>query len=216
MIRTALDSPNLLCIEVNTLLQILLSDPSGKSATINDCCRARASSASLSPMALACTINPLDISLCAFFIRSFNAAMRSRILCFTDALIVAASTSLLNTLMLLPFWLPDNNDHWSRSANCSRVTSCACNSLPYRNAASAASDVNARMRRTPLATAVSSTRANARASEVLVKCVPPQNSMLYALQALFSGSDTKSDTGCPMLITRTGSGYTSPNTARNE
>lgn len=66
-----------------------------------------------------------------------------------------------------------------------------------------------------LAMPSSDSNANARASPVSPRCVPPQNSIEYCL---FDGSSRfarSSSTGLPMETTLTGSGYCSPNTARS-
>mmetsp|Transcript_668 Transcript_668/g.1522 ORF Transcript_668/g.1522 Transcript_668/m.1522 type:complete len:316 (+) Transcript_668:171-1118(+) len=81
----------------------------------------------------------------------------------------------------------------------SRVVVLPSNSIPSSMAFLAASLVSAVILLTPLATAVSSVRTKASASAVFDTCVPPQNS---------------TEVSSPMVTTRTGSGYTSPNTAR--
>mmetsp|Transcript_38091 Transcript_38091/g.88640 ORF Transcript_38091/g.88640 Transcript_38091/m.88640 type:complete len:314 (-) Transcript_38091:2298-3239(-) len=81
------------------------------------------------------------------------------------------------------------------SASPTRVSRAVPSSMALR----AEAPVTAVIRRTPLATAVSSRRTNASASAVLARWVPPQNS---------------TEASSPTVTTRTGSGYTSPKTAR--
>mmetsp|Transcript_33921 Transcript_33921/g.82250 ORF Transcript_33921/g.82250 Transcript_33921/m.82250 type:complete len:209 (-) Transcript_33921:2306-2932(-) len=125
----------------------------------------------------------------AFFwipsIRALNSAL-------TTAEMNAASTSFRTAPACL-----------SRSGVSTPSASTSATSASYLSpsflACTAASLVTAEIRRIPLATAVSSTKTKASASAVFETCVPPQNSI---------------EVSSPTETTRTGSGYTSPNTAR--
>mmetsp|Transcript_30018 Transcript_30018/g.63664 ORF Transcript_30018/g.63664 Transcript_30018/m.63664 type:complete len:226 (-) Transcript_30018:2158-2835(-) len=70
---------------------------------------------------------------------------------------------------------------------------------------------------TPLAIPSSLSSTNPPASDVFFRWVPPQNSTLYAFHCASWGFPRICVTGAGLTATtRTGSGYTSPNTARSE
>ena len=87
-------------------------------------------------------------------------------------------------------------------------------SLAFWKACLAWPFVAAVMRRIPFAVPTSSMMAKSSASAVLFKCVPPQNSIDRFAHASLDGLDNKSSMAGPTETTLTGSGYTSPNTAR--
>mmetsp|Transcript_44317 Transcript_44317/g.108313 ORF Transcript_44317/g.108313 Transcript_44317/m.108313 type:complete len:264 (-) Transcript_44317:366-1157(-) len=120
--------------------------------------------------------------------------------------ISAASTSLRSSVST-----PSSSAAGSFSVATKRVSSFSASLIVLR----AASPVKAVILRTPLATASSCTSVNALASSVLPTCVPPHSSRLAPAHASLSGALTISATLLPMLSTRTGSGYFSPNTARS-
>mmetsp|Transcript_27215 Transcript_27215/g.43670 ORF Transcript_27215/g.43670 Transcript_27215/m.43670 type:complete len:236 (+) Transcript_27215:282-989(+) len=99
------------------------------------------------------------------------------------------------------------------AASCA-VASDVLKSSPVSLAFVAASPVMPTTRRTPFATAVSSTSANSDNTSVFETWVPPQNSIEYSFHFSLLGSANSSSTVGPIETTRTGSGYLSPKTAR--
>mmetsp|Transcript_14775 Transcript_14775/g.33778 ORF Transcript_14775/g.33778 Transcript_14775/m.33778 type:complete len:252 (-) Transcript_14775:68-823(-) len=85
---------------------------------------------------------------------------------------------------------------------------------PAATASAASWPVTPTTRRTPLATALSSTRAKPPRLSVLGTCEPPQSSIENPSHRASSGAARSSGTVGPMDTTRTGSGYRSPKTAR--
>mmetsp|Transcript_22644 Transcript_22644/g.31588 ORF Transcript_22644/g.31588 Transcript_22644/m.31588 type:complete len:248 (-) Transcript_22644:2037-2780(-) len=91
--------------------------------------------------------------------------------------------------------------------------SWTASSSAARTASRALDLVSPVIRRTPLAMPSSCSSTKHCASPVEERCVPPQNSVLCAAHLEFLGSASRSSTREPTETTRTGSGYTSPNTA---
>mmetsp|Transcript_8414 Transcript_8414/g.37928 ORF Transcript_8414/g.37928 Transcript_8414/m.37928 type:complete len:241 (-) Transcript_8414:1905-2627(-) len=106
---------------------------------------------------------------------------------------------------------------FSRSApsSASHALTCALIVRAVSSAAAAAPLVAPTIRRTPFAMPSSERRTKSVASEVFARCVPPQNSMEYPFQSSASGVASRSSMDGPTETTRTGSGYTSPKTARS-
>mmetsp|Transcript_11854 Transcript_11854/g.50769 ORF Transcript_11854/g.50769 Transcript_11854/m.50769 type:complete len:244 (+) Transcript_11854:624-1355(+) len=134
------------------------------------------------------------------------ALSASRVSARCTAGIGAVSTSSLSTAISAASSAPASDSHFATRD----ATACASASE-----AAAAPRVAPTTRRIPFAVPSSDITTKRSAAFVLARCVPPQNSMENAFQSSLEGFASKSSILGPTETTRTGSGYTSPNTALN-
>mmetsp|Transcript_6462 Transcript_6462/g.10659 ORF Transcript_6462/g.10659 Transcript_6462/m.10659 type:complete len:299 (-) Transcript_6462:223-1119(-) len=196
-----------LCISCTHFFPTFPSQPKSTRSTTLRAPASRASFAfsSQSPSAIP------DIAFSCFFFQAFTlvasapSSSRSRFLSTTE--MASGFRAWVSPLQASSSASPSNSAAAFSSASKARLRS---------RASSAAPRVTAITRRMPLAMPDSSISWKKAAWPVLVRCVPPQNSMLSPFHLGSSGSASSSPTGAPTLITRTGSGYRSPNTRRSE
>ena len=131
--------------------------------------------------------------------------MASRISARCTAGMTAVSTTPLSVAISFSSAAPDMAPHAATRAATSAAVAKAEAAPPL---------VAPVMRRTPLAMPSSDSSTNSPASPVLARWVPPQNSIEYVFHSSAAGEASNSSILGPTLTTRTGSGYTSPKTAR--
>mmetsp|Transcript_118299 Transcript_118299/g.346555 ORF Transcript_118299/g.346555 Transcript_118299/m.346555 type:complete len:232 (-) Transcript_118299:1854-2549(-) len=142
---------------------------------------------------------------CFFFIFFFSLSSLSRHCDFRTAGMTVTSTCWVSSVIFSS----------SKDLLASSSATILSKRSPSCLAFWAAAPVAATIRLTPLAMAFSSRIANVPASAVFVMWVPPQNSTDWDRHSSFEGDSSKSPTdAAPTVTTRTGSGYTSPATAR--
>mmetsp|Transcript_36931 Transcript_36931/g.91247 ORF Transcript_36931/g.91247 Transcript_36931/m.91247 type:complete len:301 (+) Transcript_36931:740-1642(+) len=147
-------------------------------------------------------------------IASFASAVIFLVITTISSRISARSTAGITAVSTMPLSVAISCAS-SGPLRASHALTRAATSAAVASAARAAPLVAPTMRRMPFATPSSDISTNSSASAVLPRWVPPQNSMENPFQSSLPGDASRSSILAPTLTTRTGSGYTSPNTARS-
>mmetsp|Transcript_18019 Transcript_18019/g.55923 ORF Transcript_18019/g.55923 Transcript_18019/m.55923 type:complete len:338 (-) Transcript_18019:1789-2802(-) len=144
----------------------------------------------------------------------FLAALASTLRSSATPLVTTARVAQGITASGSSRWMAADSFSISAGAMALALATRATKASPTAMASLAAPRVMASTRRMPLAVPSSCTIAKASACEVLLRCVPPQNSIDSFFHLASEGAASSSSTLAPTDTTRTGSGYVSPKTAR--